>query len=600
MLIAISFRTVLEMLNFLKYVLATLVGLFLFIILGFFLAAGIGAVMGDGESVVLKDKSVLRLDLERPIQEIVEENPFSDALSPFTGEVQALSIKEIRDALTRAASDDKIKGVYLKAGSPASGWAVLEEIRDALTAFKGSGKFVYAFAEGYSEKGYYLASVSDAIYLPEFGDFEWNGLSAEYDFYKGTLDKLEIKPEVFRVGEFKSAVEPFLRTDMSEASRLQARELITGINDHFLGKIAEARSVPTGRLKDWADSLSIEKAGDALSRGLITHVGYYDQFEKDMKAKLEAKESDKISFVGVKKYLKSDAGKEEGDFNKRVAVVIAEGEIVSGEKTEDVISSEQLIKALRKVRDNDKVKAVVLRINSPGGSALASDLIWREVKLTAEKKPVIASMGNVAASGGYYIAMGCDTIVAQPNTITGSIGIFGLMLNVEPFMKNKLGITYDRVGTNPHADWPTATRNMTDFEKQKIQRSVETGYDIFTSKAAEGRKMSQDDLKKLAEGRVWSGIAAKSNGLVDVLGGIDTAIEIAANAADLKKGDYRVRYYPEKKDWRQELINSLTGSDDEETMTRIAGPLAPYAKAYKSLMRMEGIQARMPFEIRID
>ncbi len=587
------------MLNFLKYVLATLVGLFLFIILGLFLMAGIGALIGDGEAVVLKDNTVLRLDLERPIQEIVNEDPFSEVLSPFTGEVTALGIKEIRDALTRAASDDKIKGIYLKAGTPASGWAILEEVRDALEAFKESGKFVYAYAEGYSEKGYYLASVSDVIYLTEFGDFEWNGLSAEYDFYKGTLDKLEIKPEVFRVGEFKSAVEPFLRTDMSEASRLQARELISGINNHFLDKIAVSRSITPGRLKDWADSLSIEKAGDALSRGLVTHVGYYDQFENEMKTKLGTKESDKINFIGVKKYLKSDAGKEEGDFNKRVAVVIAEGDIVSGDGTEDVISSGRLIKELKKVRDNDKVKAVVLRINSPGGSALASDLIWREVKLTAEKKPVIASMGNVAASGGYYIAMGCDTIVAQPNTITGSIGIFGLMLNIEPFMKNKLGITFDRVGTNPHADWPTATRNMTDFEKQKIQRSVENGYEIFTSKAAEGRKMSQSDLKKLAEGRVWSGISAKNNGLVDVLGGVDTAIEIAATAADLKKGDYRVRYYPESKDWKQELINSMTGSDDEETLSRIAGPLAQYAKAYRNLMRMEGIQARMPFEIRI-
>ncbi len=589
------------MLNFLKYVLATLVGLFLFIVLSFFVMAGIGALLGDGDAVVLKDNSVLRLDLERPIQEIVEENPFSEALSPFTGEVPSVSIKEIKDALIKAASDDKIKGIYLKAGTPASGWAVLEEVRDGLATFKESGKFVYAFAEGYSEKGYYLASVSDVIYLTEFGDFEWNGLSAEYDFYKGTLDKLEIKPEVFRVGEFKSAVEPFLRTDMSEASRLQAKELITGINNHFLGKIAESRSVTVGRLKDWADSLSIEKASDALSRGLITHVGYYDQFESDLKAKLGTKESDKIHFTGLKKYLKSGTDKkEEGDFNKRIAVVIAEGDIVSGEGTEKVISSGQLIKELKKVRENDKVKAVVLRINSPGGSALASDLIWREVKLTAEKKPVIASMGNVAASGGYYIAMGCDTIVAQPNTITGSIGIFGLMLNIEPFMKNKLGITFDRVGTNPHADWPTATRNMTDFEKQKIQRAVENGYEIFTSKAADGRKMSQDDLKKLAEGRVWSGISAKSNGLVDVLGGVDTAIEIAATAADLKKGEYRVRYYPEKKDWRQELINSLTGSDEEETLTRIAGPLAPYAKAYRNLVRMEGIQARMPFEIRID
>lgn len=589
------------MLNFLKYVLATVVGLFLFIILGAFLMAGLGALFSKSDVVVLKDDTVLRLDLERPLLEVVEDNPFEEALAPFTRETPAVGIKDVKDALRKAASDEKIKGVFLKAGAPSSGWALLEEVRSALEEFKESGKFVYSFSEGYSEKGYYLASVSDAIYLTEFGELEWNGLTAEYDFYKGTLDKLDIKPEVFRVGEFKSAVEPFLRTDMSEASRVQMSEMLGGINGHFLGKVSAARSIPVDRLKGWADSLSIDKASDALERNLITHVGYYDEFENDLRSKIGLGEDKKLNFVGVKKYLKSGTSTEEGDFNKRVAVVIAEGEIVSGESTGDnVLSSGQLVKELKKVRDNDKVKAVVLRINSPGGSALASDIIWREVKLTSEKKPVIASMGNVAASGGYYIAMGCDTIVAQPNTITGSIGIFGLLFNIEPFMRNKLGITFDRVNTNAHSDWPTATRNMTDFEKQKIQSAVENGYEVFTSKAAEGRHMPVEELKKLAEGRVWSGIAAEKNGLVDVLGGVDEAIELAATSAGLEKGSYRVRYYPEKKDWRQDFINSLTGGEEEEALVKIMGPLAPYARIYERLMRMEGIQARLPFEIRID
>lgn len=589
------------MLNFLKYVLATIVGLFLFFVLGLFLMAGLGALFSPGEVVTLKEESVLRLDLERPILEITEDNPFTDAFAPFTGEVASVGVRDIKQALKRASSDEKIKGIDLRVGSPIAGWAILEEARGALEEFKESGKFIHAYAENYSEKGYYLASVADVIYLPEFGGFEWNGLSAEYDFYKGTLDKLEIKPEVFRVGEFKSAVEPFLRTNMSEASRLQMAEMLNGINGHFLDKIASARSLPLSSLNAWADSLSIEKASDALERKLITHVGYYDQFESNLKTTLGIKESKKIDFVGLRSYLKTKAPKETGDFNTRVAVVVADGQIVSGDMTDGVISSGQLVKELRKVRNNDKVKAVVLRINSPGGSALASDVIWQEVKLTAEKKPVIASMGNVAASGGYYIAMGCDTIVAQPNTITGSIGIFGLLLNIEPFMRKKLGITFDRVRTNDHADWPTVIRDMTDFEKQKIQRSVEYGYEIFTSKAAEGRGMSQDDLKKLAEGRVWSGITAKEKGLVDVLGGIDEAIAIAAKSAGLEDDEYRVRYYPEKKDWKQEMIKSLTGeSNDEEVLAKMLGPLAPYAKTYQHLVRMEGIQALLPFDIRIN
>ena len=590
------------MLNFLKYVLATVVGLFLFFLLSIFLFAGIGALFSGSDTIVVKDKSVLRLDLNRPILEVASENPLDEILAPFTGDVSGYGIREIKAALERAASDDKIEGVALLSGSPTAGWALLEEVRTALTKFKESGKFIYSFSDSYSEKGYYLASVGDIIYLPEFGDFEWNGLSAEYDFYKGTLDKLEIKPEIFRVGEYKSAVESFMRSNMSEESRLQTREMLDGLNDHYLNAIAEDRSLSVQNMKGWADSLAIESPDAAARRKLITHVGYYDQFEVELREKIGLKESDKIEFISLGKYSKSGKAPEEGDFNKRVAVIVAEGEIMDGKGTGDgVITADQLIKQLRKAKDNDKIKAIVLRINSPGGSALASDLIWREVKETSEKKPVIASMGNVAASGGYYIAMACDTIVAQPNTLTGSIGIFGIVMNIEPFMKNKLGITFDRVTTNAHSDWPTATRTMTEFEKQKMQRQVERGYDLFTSKAAEGRKMAQEELNKLARGRVWSGIDAKKHGLVDVLGGVDTAIEIAATAAGLEKDEYRVRYYPEKKDWKQELLNGLAGGgDDEEAAAKVLGPLAPYAKAYKSLMRMQGVQARLPFEIRID
>lgn len=589
------------MLNFLKYVLATLVGLFLFFVLGFILLVGLGALFSPEDVVTLKDKTVLRLDLDRPILEKVDENPFVEIFSPFTGEVAAVGVRDLKTALKRAANDDKIAGIDLRAGRPSAGWAILEEVREALEEFKSSGKFIHAFAEGYTEKGYYLASVADVIYLPSMGDFEWNGFSVEYDFYKGTLDKLEIKPLVFRVGEYKSAVEPFLRTNMSEESRLQMKELVEGVTNHYLNKVSTSRGIPVTRLNDWADSISIEKAEDAHARNLITHVGYHDDFERELKVKLDIEESKKVNYVGLTRYLKTKAPKETGDFNKRVAVVIADGQIVSGEVADGVISSGQLIKELKKVRENDKVKAVVLRINSPGGSALASDLIWKEVKLTAQKKPVIASMGDLAASGGYYIAMGCDTIVAQPNTLTGSIGIFGLMLNMEPFMRNKLGITFDRVKSHEHSDWPSPFREMSEYEKRKIQNAVEYGYEVFTSKAAEGRKMELEDLKKVASGRVWTGEAAKEKGLVDVLGGLDDAIELAAQSAGLEKDDYRVRFYPEKKDWKQEMIKSLTGGgDDEETIAKMLGPLAPYAKAYQHLMRMEGVQALLPYDIRIN
>jgi protease-4 len=410
---------------------------------------------------------------------------------------------------------------------------------------------------------------------------------------------LEIKPLVFRVGEFKSAIEMFSRQDMSEASKKQSIELISAINNNFLKNISASRNIPVDELKNLADSLAVDNPKAALKYKFVTNLGYQDELETVLKKELKVEEKKDISYVGVDRYLKGDNKIEEGDFNKRIAVLVAEGEITSGDGGDENIGSEKFVKELKEIRDNDKIKAIVIRINSPGGSALASDVMWREIQITAKKKPVIASMSDVAASGGYYMAMGCDTIVAQPNTITGSIGIFGLIFNVTDFMNNKLGITFDGVGTSPHADWPTATREMTEFEKSMIQKSVNEGYETFTKKAAEGRKMPVEKLKSLAQGRVWSGVEAKENGLVDVLGGVDDAIKIAAKAAKLKESEYRVRYYPEKKKPIDELIAKVFGDTDEKATAKTLGDLAPYVKMYKKLMNMGGTQTRMPFELVI-
>lgn len=587
------------MLQFLKYVLATFVGIILFLFLSFFILAGIGSLFSSEEKVTLEDKSVLRLDLNQPIQEVGVDNPFSEFGVPFTGEESVVGLKDIVDALKSAQSDDKIKGIYLKTEGPEAGWATLEEIRNQLLEFKKSKKFVVTYGESYSEKGYYIASVADKIYLNPAGGIEWNGLSAEYSFFKGTFDKLEIKPLVFRVGEFKSAIEMFSRQDMSEASKKQSIELIGAINNNFLKNISASRNIPVDELKNLADSLAVENPKSALKYKFITNLGYQDELETVLKKELKVDADKSISYVGVNKYLQGSSSVEKGDFNTRVGVLVAEGEITGGDGGDGNIGSEKFVKELKEIRENDKIKAIVIRINSPGGSALASDVMWREIQLTAKKKPVIASMSDVAASGGYYMAMGCDTIVAQPNTITGSIGIFGLIFNVTDFMNNKLGITFDGVGTSPHADWPTATREMTDFEKAMIQKSVNEGYETFTRKAAEGRKMPVEKLKSLAQGRVWSGVEAKQNGLVDVLGGIDDAIKIAAKAAKLKEGDYRVRYYPEKKRPFNEMVEKLLGDNEEQATNKALGDLAPYVKTYKKLMNMGGMQARMPFEMVI-
>lgn len=589
------------MLNFLKYVLATVVGLMLFFFVFIFVVAGIGAAFSSGsESVSVKENSILKLDLTQPINEVAEENPFAELGGPFAGSNNVLGLKDIKEVIRKAADDNNIKGISLKSGNASAGWATIEEIRNELQTFKESGKTIYSYSEYYTEKGYYLASVADHIYLNPAGEFEWNGFVSEYEFYKGTFDKLEIKPIVFKVGEFKSAVEPFIRTNMSEESKLQTAALINGLYTHYLTKIAESRQLPVQQLRNISDSLLIYNPQTAKNYKLVSEVAYEDDFEDLIKKNLAIESDKKINYISFGKYQNAPSGKSaEGSSNNRVAVLIAEGEIISGKGERGYITSETFVKDLRKLRDDDKVKAIVIRINSPGGSSLASDVMWNDIKKAAGKKPVIASMSDVAASGGYYMAMACDTIVAQPNTITGSIGIFGLMFNVEDFMARKIGVTFDRVTTSAHADWPSMTHEMTDFEKGRIQKYVDEGYETFTRKAAEGRNMPLEKLKELAKGRVWSGIEAKENGLVDVLGGLDQAIEVAANSAGLEKGSYRVRYYPAKKDMLDDFISKITGDMEEKAIQNKLGELSAYADLYQKLFNMRGLQTRMPFEFNI-
>ncbi|AEI51487.1 signal peptide peptidase SppA [Runella slithyformis] len=582
--------------QFIKYVFATIVGLFLFSLLGFFLFIGLAAALGSSEEKTTVEKnSVLKLNLNSSIQEVSVENPFAE----FTGgQGEVIGLLDIKSALANAKLDPNIAGVYLDVQYPMVGWASAEEIRDAIIDFKKSKKFVYAYGEVMTEKAYYLASVADKIYLNPAGGMEWNGLSAEYDFYKGTLDKLEVKPLVFRVGEYKSAVEPFFRENMSDASKLQNQVLINTIFGHAVENIAKSRNIPAAQLKNLADSLSIDSPQDALKHKFITHIGYYDEVETSLKNELKLKEDDKIKFVTLGKYTKADKLVKEGPSDRRIAVIVGEGAIMSGKSNDGNIGSETIMEELRKARKDKKVKAVVLRINSPGGSALASDVMWREVQLTRKEKPVIASMSDVAASGGYYMAMGCDKIVAQPNTITGSIGVFSVLFNFEDTFRNKLGITFDRVNTNAHSDWPSVTRDMTPFENNRLQKSTENIYAIFTRKAAEGRKMPLAKLQALASGRVWSGKEAKANGLIDEFGGLDKAIQVAAQAAKLKEGDYRIKY-PAEKNMFEQFINKLSGNAEEQLMQQKLGDFAPYLKVVKKLQQMQGTQARLPYDIVI-
>ncbi len=586
--------------QFLKYVLATIVGLLLFSFIGFLLLVGIGTALSSSsdKKADVKENSVLKLDLDKPIQERSVDNPFS-GFGPVNGTGDAIGLIELKRALKEAKEDDNIKGIYLQTESPSAGWASLEEVRNALIDFKQSKKFIYTYAERMTEKGYYLASVADKIYLSPTGDLEWNGLNAELTFFKGTLDKLGIKAEIFRVGEFKSAIEPFIREDMSEPNKRQVTSFLNSINDHMLVRVAQSRGLRVDSLKRYADNLTIQKPEDALRTKLVTNVGYQDEMEALIRRELKIEEKKKINYITFSKYQSSEKDdSSEGSGSNRIAVIIASGDINSGKGEENSIGSETFVEELRKARMDDKIKAIVLRVNSGGGDGTASDVMYREVELARKKKPVIGSMSDYAASGGYYMLMGCNKIVAEPNTITGSIGVFSLLFNTETFFKDKLGVTYDRVKTNLNSDFPSATHEMTPFQKQVLQRGADRFYSIFTSKVAAGRKIPVDSVRAIAGGRVWTGTQGKAIGLVDQLGGLDDAIKLAAQTAKLKEGDYKLKYQPRQKQFFEQVMSSFGGDEDARMQAQL-GELAPYVKYLKKLKTMQGTQARLPFEIDI-
>ncbi len=589
--------------QFIKFTLATILGLCLFFVLLVFILVGIGASQ-DKEVVEVKEKSVLKLNLNVPITEISKSSPFEELGLPEAGSSEStIGLIDILKSIKAAKTDEKIKGIYIEVSMPQAGYAVLHEVREALADFKKSGKFVYAYSEVYTEGAYYVASVADKIMLNPAGGMEFNGLIVEKMYLTGMLEKIGVKPEIFKVGDFKSAVEPLMNKQMSEADRLQTSTYLNSVYDFYLSNVAQSRNIPLEDLRKISKEMLVRNVGDALKYQLITDSVYYDQVTDLLKKATGTDEKDekaKINFISVKKYVKSDFVVNQNlSKDSRVAVIVAEGDIVSGKGDDESIGSDKIAEEIRKARKDSKIKAIVLRINSPGGSALASDVMWREVQLAKAEKPIIASMSAVAASGGYYMAMGCDTIVAQPNTITGSIGIFGVLVNAENLLKEKMGLSFDRVATGDYSGLGYPTRTMSDAEKQIIQRGIEEGYEKFTSKAAAGRRMHIDSLKKIASGRVWTGATAQQIGLVDVLGGLDVAIQLAAKKANLKEGEYSVKYMPHQKSFIDRLLDVGEKEVRERNIKSELGIWYPYYKQLKRLQTYEGVQARLPFELII-
>lgn len=582
--------------QFFKMMFASMLGFLILIILFVFLIGGLISASMQKEVVEVKANSILHLKLKQGLEDRVENDPFSNLDFKGIAKEQP-GLFEIIQLLEKAESDNNIKGVFIDMSSVSSGFANLQELRNAVVDFKKSKKFVIAYGESYSTGAYYLASAADKIYLNPTGEVDLKGLHAELMFFKGTLEKLEIEPEVIRHGKFKSAVEPFILDKMSDENRAQLASLIDDLWHNVLDNVSHSRKIGYESLKMIADSLSAQTAQQAKDLRLIDQIAYYDEVEAELRKKSGIEEKDKISFVSVNEYY--DSHPKESTFGKdKVAVIYASGTIVGGKGKNDEIGSTALCNLIKKAREDDKVKAIVLRINSPGGDALASEVIWRETMLAKKEKPFIVSMGNYAASGGYYIACAADTIVAQMGTITGSIGVFGLLYNAKNFLNNKVGITTDTYKTSPYADLGTISRPLTASERNIMQNSVERIYGTFTKRVSDGRQISVADVDSIGQGRVWSSDDAKEIGLVDVLGGLNDAIAIAA--AKAKITDYKVKEYPEKKEPLQQIIDDLKGDNETKILEKTLGEEYKYVKAFQSIKNSKGIQARIFYDVLVE
>ena len=580
--------------SFFKTFFAALLALIIFSFLGFFILIGIAAAFSTDEKVAVAQNSVLVIDASETFLEQSKNDPFSELMNKKNGKQPSLS--ELIGLLNYAKKDSSIKGIYIKCAENPNGYAATEEIRKALIDFKKSNKFIVAYAETISQKGYMMANVADQIYTHPQGGMEWSGFNYETMFLKGLIDKLEIEPQIFYAGKFKSATEPFRYTQMSDANKLQTGIWLNSIYNNFIQGAAEMRNLNADSIKAFANEGKVQNAKDALKYKLVDGLIYDDQLKKIISKKLRLVDETKISFVSINNYAESIALR--GTGSGKIAVIYADGDVVMGKGQNEAIASDDYRALLQKIRNDKSIDAVVLRVNSPGGSALASDIIWREIDLLKKEKPVVVSMGDVAASGGYYIACGADSIFADANTITGSIGVFSVIPNAEKFLKNKLGITFDRVKTGQYADAPSATRALTVTEQKFLQSGVDSVYNTFTSRVAAGRQKSVAYIDSIAQGRVWTGADAIKVGLVDKIGTLNDALASAAKMAKLK--GYSIKSYPESRSFIEEFFEGYKNEVKTKAIQQEIGieqwQVLQQLKSIKQIMGQP--QARLPiFEL---
>jgi len=582
--------------GFFNHVLASMLGTFLVIvlivILNLIIIVGLISSVSSlsGEENTIKDNSILHLNFNEAVADRSSAKP---NMSTFKLD-KTLSLINVTDAIKDAKEDDRIKGIFLDLSILEVGLASLEEIRNALKDFKTSGKFILSHAEYYTHKSYYLASIADKVYLTPEGAVRFTGLSAQIMLYKSMLEKIGIEPEIIRHGKFKSAVEPFMLNKISDANREQTLKYTGSIWNTILKGISKERGISIVELNNYADSLLVRNDKSSKSFNFVDDLKYKDEIFTELK---KLSDNEELEFVSIMNYISSEKDIDDilNPKEENIAIIFAEGSIVNGKGGEGEIGSETLSKAIRKARKDESVKAIVFRINSPGGSALASEVIWREAVLAKQTKPFYVSMGDVAASGGYYIACMADTIVAQPNTITGSIGVFGLLFNAKELM-NDVGINIDAVNTNKYSDIGSPARKMSDFERTIIQNMVEDVYSSFITHVAEGRNMKVEEIDKIGQGRVWSGEDAKEIGLVDVMGGLQTTIDFAVKRAGLE--DYGIKTFPEK-DKMTVILESIISDTKSSLVEKELGGAYSYYKRLQEVQKIKGIQTRMPYFVDI-
>ena len=586
--------------QFFKFMFASMLGTFLTLIITFILLILVigGAIVASSKpDTSVPQNAILRMTLDAPIPERSLNNPFADMGFGGLNSQQVPGLYETVNAIHHAKEDSNIKGILLDLGMFPSGMATVEEIRNALLDFKKSGKFIYAYSEVYSQKAYYLATVANKVYMNPEGTLDFRGIAGEVMFMKGLMEKLDVQIQVIRHGKFKSAVEPFILDKMSQANKEQTLTYINALWKQMLKGISETRGISEIQLNKLADNLTGYSPEEAVKEKMIDQLIYKDQLLQEIKNKLHIKNNNDINSINLSKYVLADEKNAPAYSKDKIAVIFASGDIVSGNGDESTIGSEKISKAIRKARLDNNIKAIVLRVNSPGGSALASDIIWREMVLAKKEKPVVVSMGDVAASGGYYISCAANKVFANPNTITGSIGVFGIIPNFQKALQNKLGITFDKVSTNKHSDFIPVTRSMDVEETAIMQKDIEHIYKTFITHVAEGRKTTPAAIDSIGQGRVWSGVDAKRLNLIDEYGGLNNAIDEAAKLAKINK--YNIQMLPALQDPFTKLIEQLTGDYKDASIQKEFGEFYGYFTYLRRLAKADKIQARIPYEMTI-